>query len=379
MYIPSFYISVISYDILERKGWDQKIKDQQVEVDKEYYYQTLKYFNIQTLKYNPISTITNLAEKQASFETFPVRKSSEPQLLTEVDIPTAYTIFGYINLEALKHLHKSYSGIRVTSREYDPNCQICRLGNTKQKVSRLPRVYKYQLFYNLFQDNISQYRSGYSETKVSHLQYLFLSFHFVYTLYSSITAEILWTFKYTINYIKRQYGINIAVLNVDREPTLHESNEFQEQKADTGILVKISVPKSYEQNRAIERSGSILSLQATKIRLEGQLPEELWNEIYPVARYILNRTPYKRHNWLSLLAKLYEQLGQEPLQKYHYLKPYSCKAYTYIYNRPKLEKISIKSYIRYLIGYESTNIWRIQIPSLGRIIVIRDVTFDTTQ
>ena len=198
-------------------------------------------------------------------------------------------------------------------------------------------------------------------------------------MYSGIAAEILWTFKYTVNYIKRQYGINVAVLNVDGEPALHESNEFREWKADTGILVKISAPEAYEQNGATERSGGVLSLRATKMRLEGQLPEELWNEIYPTAGYILNRTPCKRHNWLSLLAKLYEWLGWEPLQKCHHLKLYGCKAYTYIYNRPKLEKIGVKSYIGYLVGYESTNIWRIWIPSLGRIIVMRDVTFDTTQ
>ena len=145
-----------------------------------------------------------------------------------MDVPTAYTIFGYTNPEALKHLHKSCSGIRVTGGECDPNYQICRLGNIKQKVSRLSRVYEHQLFHDLFWDNISQYRSGYSETKVSHLWCLFLGFYFVYTLYSGIAAEILWTFKYTVNYIKRQYGINVAVLNVDREPALHESNEFRE-------------------------------------------------------------------------------------------------------------------------------------------------------
>ena len=61
------------------------------------------------------------------------------------------------------------------------------------------------------------------------------------------------------------------------------------------------------------------------------------------------------------------------------MKPYSCKAYAYIHNRPKLDKIAAKAYVRYLVGYESTNIWRIWIPSLGRVIAIRDVTFDITQ
>ena len=69
---------------------------------------------------------------------------------------------------------------------------------------------------------------------------------------------------------------------------MHESNEFREWKADTGILIKTSALESHEQNGAAERSlGAVLSVRATKMQLEGQLPEELWNEIYPVAGYIL--------------------------------------------------------------------------------------------
>ena len=78
-YIPSFQTSVISYDILERKGWDWKIKDQWVELDRERFCQTPKHFNMWTLEYNPA-------------------KSSEPLPPT---IPTTPSNLSPSNLEPL--------------------------------------------------------------------------------------------------------------------------------------------------------------------------------------------------------------------------------------------------------------------------------------
>ena len=59
--------------------------------------------------------------------------------------------------------------------------------------------------------------------------------------------------------------------------------------------------------------------------------------------------------------------------------PYSCQAYSYIKNRPKLEKLQPRAHIGYLVGYDSTNVFRIWIPTLKRVISTRHVVFDTTK
>ena len=41
--------------------------------------------------------------------------------------------------------------------------------------------------------------------------------------------------------------------------------------------------------------------------------------------------------------------------------------------------MAAKAYIRYIVRYLFTNIWKIWIPTLKRIIAIRDITFDTTR
>jgi len=59
-----------------------------------------------------------------------------------------------------------------------------------------------------------------------------------------------------------------------------------------------------------------------------------------------------------------------------YIRAYKCKAYIFIKNRPKLDKLAAKAEINYLIGYDFINIYRIWILFTFRIIYTRDVLFN---
>src|SRR6266536_4460747 len=70
-------------------------------------------------------------------------------------------------------------------------------------------------------------------------------------------------------------------------------------------------------------------------------------------------------------------MGEKP--KHSHLHPLGCKAYVLNHDLPKRErknKLYPRAHIRYLVGYDSTHIWRIWIPSKSRVIRTRDVTFD---
>jgi hypothetical protein len=66
-----------------------------------------------------------------------------------------------------------------------------------------------------------------------------------------------------------------------------------------------------------------------------------------------------------------------------HLKAYGCIAYaaTTTYKRGlfKLRKLDLRADMDYLIGYNSTNIYRIWIPYQGRVIFTRDVIFDESK
>src|SRR5208282_5442939 len=52
------------------------------------------------------------------------------------------------------------------------------------------------------------------------------------------------------------------------------------------------------------------------------------------------------------------------------------KAYALNHHIPKKQKLEPRAHIGYLVGYDSTNIYRIWIPSRNKVIRSRDVTFD---
>jgi hypothetical protein len=49
-----------------------------------------------------------------------------------------------------------------------------------------------------------------------------------------------------------------------------------------------------------------------------------------------------------------------------------------IHDIPRTQKLEPRAHIGYLVGYESTNIFRIWVPSRNEVIKTRDVTFNET-
>jgi hypothetical protein len=59
-----------------------------------------------------------------------------------------------------------------------------------------------------------------------------------------------------------------------------------------------------------------------------------------------------------------------------HLRAYGCRAYLLKYNIPRLNKLAPRAHIGYLVGYDSTNIFRIYIPNRRKVIRTRDVKFN---
>jgi hypothetical protein len=95
------------------------------------------------------------------------------------------------------------------------------------------------------------------------------------------------------------------------------------------------------------------------------------------AIYITNRTPTKQLGWLTPLEKLNKDLGRpNPRPSIAHLRIIGCRAYTKINNNPKKSKMAPGALIGYLVGYDSTNIFRVWIPQERKVIRSRDVIFD---
>jgi hypothetical protein len=97
---------------------------------------------------------------------------------------------------------------------------------------------------------------------------------------------------------------------------------------------------------------------------------ELSNECCLVAVYLLNRTPVESLGWRTL----YEVVRGVKLTAAH-LNVVGARAYVLNNKLKRGEKLESRALIGQLVGYDSTNIYRVWMPSLGRVLRTRDVVF----
>ena len=111
--------------------------------------------------------------------------------------------------------------------------------------------------------------------------------------------------------------------------------------------------------------------RSRSMQLQAFLPPSLRPEAFLAAGYALNRTPNEQLGWKTP----YEVAYSKPPVLTH-MHQYGCKTYTLDKRVKKGDKLAPRALIGHLVGYDSTNIYRIWIPSLHKVIRTRDVAFD---
>lgn len=123
------------------------------------------------------------------------------------------------------------------------------------------------------------------------------------------------------------------------------------------------------------------------MRLDANLSWELWPEVTRAAVYLYNRTPNYTNHWKTPYEIFFTRVAFSngivtSLRKPNlaHLKAYGCKAFAMTDDthrgKSRLQRLDPKAWIGYLVGYRSSNIYRIWIPTLGKVISTRDVIFD---
>ena len=99
------------------------------------------------------------------------------------------------------------------------------------------------------------------------------------------------------------------------------------------------------------------------MQLEASLPLSLGLEAFLAASYALNWTPNKELGWKTPYKIAY---GKPPLLTYMYV--YGYKTYTLDKRVKKGDKLGPCASIGHLVSYDLTNIYRIWILSLYKVI-----------
>ena len=207
-----------------------------------------------------------------------------------------------------------------------------------------------------------------------HFYCTYSKFNFVYIAKNKDKATVLPTIRKTHQLIKLRFHQHVVFFWSDDERAFGQTGDtLQIWCADEGITFECRAPYTEEQNGAAERSGRTLMERSRAMQLEASLPPSLGPEAFLAAGYALNRTPNEQLGWKTP----YEIAYGKPLSLTH-MHVYGCKTYTLDERIKRGDKLAPRALIGHLVGYNSTNIYRIWIPSLHKVIRTRDVTFDET-
>jgi hypothetical protein len=283
-----------------------------------------------------------------------------------------HQILAHANSDVIHHLEANTEGVSVTNEPPVPKtikCQPCALSKSQRIISResTKEEDSNEPFYRVSFD-LLQLQKAYNQDKwTSHFACTKTEFTFIFTHPNKSDAQDI--IEFFVQMVKTRYKRSIAFLRTDGERTI--GNETKAFLQNQGITLETSAPNTPEQNGHAERSGGIIIAKARAMRIGANLPESLWPEIIRTAGYIHNRTPIAKLNWKTPFEAA---TGKKP--NLVHLRIYGCRAYALKKGIPRSQKLTERAHLGHLVGYDSTNIFRIWIPSQQKVIRTRDVKFN---
>ncbi|KAM4067532.1 integrase core domain-containing protein [Hirsutella rhossiliensis] len=157
-----------------------------------------------------------------------------------------------------------------------------------------------------------------------------------------------------VSWMKLRFDYTVKIVRSDGELFTNKIKKWLRKK---GISAEKSASNTQAQNGGAERSGGIVIERARKMRIAAGLPHDLWKETdHELDFEFVGRL----ENTLELFTK------KDQPQQHAQLKAYGCRAYAMTSDaqlgKKKRQKLDPRSHIGYLVGYNSTNIFRIWIP-----------------
>jgi hypothetical protein len=307
--------------------------------------------------------------------------SGDPRPDSKGDARLWHLRMGHPGPLSLHHLGINAMGVKLRGPK-TTECQHCSLAKIKRQTSRRPpdrEVEKPFTELHIDWTDLKKARAGFVRVMFIHDSFSGRSFPYFMTTHGE-EKETLRVLKDFIPFIQRKYKLDVGIIRSDNELKRKKTLQWLHTQ---GITFEPSAPNTQAQNGVAERSGGVIIEKARAMRISANLPHDLWNEIVNCAVYLRDRTPRESNKWKSPYERFYSFLaGKRRRPQLAHLKAYGCRAYAMTSDaqlkRKKLMKLDPRAHIGYLVGYDSTNIYRIWIPEKGTVISTRDVIFDET-
>jgi len=332
------------------------------------------------LEYRAIST-QNSAYATHKINTRTARRAQK------ADATTWHKRLGHPGPQALEHTVNHSEGVRLKGLT-TVKCDACGRSKLKRQIRRQARQIndgpgeRVALDFHDFEEQSST-REKSQMLITDRFSGLAWDFYFKDNRPARTIIKLL---KEFVQFMKVQFRVTVKVIESDNE-IFSVKQDVHKWCVSEGIVIEPSAPDTQAQNGGAERSGGVIKEKSRAMRLDANLPWTLWPEITRAAVYLYNRTPNYANRWRSPHEVFFTTVAfqngivtQPKKPNQAHLRAYGCKAFAMSDDtkrgKSKLQRLDPKAWIGYLVGYRSTNIWRIWIPSLAKVISTRDVIFD---
>ena len=263
------------------------------------------------------------------------------------------------------------------------NCETCAINKMHEMINRVSTIKTIKSFEILHFD-ITINNIEFDEIKcIAHFTNEFISYSWVYFFINHKKATLFFVIKSLINQCDRaDLTINaiVFVIRSDQETFIEEKLKtwISEQKIKWNWFAK----NTSFQNEKFECFDVLLTEKIKYIKMYAKFFEKLYSECYLAAVYLINRTSIRFLNWKSSLMIIQRLTKQIIKWKIFHLKIFECKIFSLLKNADKSfknEKMKSKTFIDYLINYDSINIFRVWNFEKCNVSDYKNVIFDEIQ
>lgn len=383
-YCPTFACSVVSLRELNKRGiwWDNR-HNILTRADGSELCELSNHYDQFVVEYLPEEVVpAAFAARKRKINSWVARPPSQG------DAMTWHLRLGHPGPRVLEHLVGHSVGAKIKGIT-TVECDGCGLAKAKRLPRRAPRSThnpeelgpgdRIALDFHEFQAPGQKYR------------YLLLATDrfsgFVWDYYTETREAqvILACLQHLFKLLSTRFKIVPKVVECDNE--FARAAVIRDFCHAQGTQIEPSAPDTPAQNGGAERSGGVIKEKARAMAVGAKLPDALAVEALKAAAYLANRLPKRIHDWKSPYERFHTAVhggdSQPKRPDQSHLKVYGCKAYALtraaLKGQERTRRLAPKAWMGVLVGYESSNIYRIWNPVTNEVIRSRDVTFDERQ
>lgn len=296
-YCPDLLCNLVSFRLLRRQGlwWDTKADPTTLKRrDNTVLAELQELYGQWVLEYTT-------AESATANTTFAMHKNntSKRRKAQKADAITWHKRMGHPGPQALEHLVQQSQGVRIQGIP-TVKCDACGKAKLRRQIRRNPRDLTEGPGERVAID-FHDFEADSSTGEKSQMLITDRISNFAWDFYFKDNRPARSIIKLLSNFVlfmKVQFNITVKVIESDNE-IFSVKPEVGRWCSAQGIRIEPSAPDTQAQNGGAERSGGVIKEKARTMRLDSNLPWQMWPEITRAAIYLYNRTPNYANRWQS--------------------------------------------------------------------------------